>query len=69
MMIRLGSSPRTRARLGYILTTDPSDAGSTGIFSRRTNRLLEVRTHQRASWISTPSGVTTGRVGGAGARG
>eukprot|EP00959_Pyramimonas_sp_CCMP1952_P100062 2092454-Pyramimonas_sp.AAC.1 len=32
---------------GYILTTDQSDAGSAGIFSRRTNQTQEARVYSR----------------------
>eukprot|EP00976_Prorocentrum_cordatum_P025582 520024-Prorocentrum_minimum.AAC.1 len=35
--------PIRRRKRGQILTTDQSDAGSTGIFSRRTNRTQEAR--------------------------
>eukprot|EP00976_Prorocentrum_cordatum_P055947 1128799-Prorocentrum_minimum.AAC.1 len=38
----LSPSPKIRRRKrGYILTTYPSDAGSAGIFSRRTHRTQE----------------------------
>eukprot|EP00959_Pyramimonas_sp_CCMP1952_P195094 4079669-Pyramimonas_sp.AAC.1 len=41
-----GPSPTRRqdqpCQIGYILTTDQSDAGSAGIFSRRPNQMPEV---------------------------
>eukprot|EP00976_Prorocentrum_cordatum_P077345 1182651-Prorocentrum_minimum.AAC.1 len=40
--------PIGRRKHGYILTTDQSDAGSTGTFSRRINRTQEVR------WRTSP---------------
>eukprot|EP00959_Pyramimonas_sp_CCMP1952_P297354 6220646-Pyramimonas_sp.AAC.5 len=33
----------SRGKRGYILTADQSDAGSVGIFSRRTNQTQEAR--------------------------
>eukprot|EP00959_Pyramimonas_sp_CCMP1952_P008529 178339-Pyramimonas_sp.AAC.1 len=32
-------------RRGYILTTDPSDGGGAGIFSRRTHQMEEARVY------------------------
>eukprot|EP00976_Prorocentrum_cordatum_P062787 1176855-Prorocentrum_minimum.AAC.3 len=37
--------PIGRRKRGYILTTDQSDAGGAGIFSRRTNQTHEVRVY------------------------
>eukprot|EP00959_Pyramimonas_sp_CCMP1952_P424736 8896329-Pyramimonas_sp.AAC.1 len=39
--------PIRRRKRGYILTTDQSDAGDAGIFSRRTNRTQEARAYSR----------------------
>eukprot|EP00976_Prorocentrum_cordatum_P011831 238320-Prorocentrum_minimum.AAC.1 len=39
------SRPIRRRKCGYILTTDQSDAGSAGIFLRRTNQTQEVRVY------------------------
>eukprot|EP00976_Prorocentrum_cordatum_P007598 151764-Prorocentrum_minimum.AAC.1 len=39
--------PLGRRKRGYILTADHSDAGSAGIFSRRTNRTQEVRVYSK----------------------
>eukprot|EP00959_Pyramimonas_sp_CCMP1952_P162160 3390432-Pyramimonas_sp.AAC.1 len=40
-----GPIGRSREVRAYCLTTDQSDAGSAGIFSRRTNRTQEVRAY------------------------
>eukprot|EP00976_Prorocentrum_cordatum_P090858 1188282-Prorocentrum_minimum.AAC.1 len=39
------NGPIRRSKRGYILTTDQSDAGSAGIFSRRTNQTQEARVY------------------------
>eukprot|EP00976_Prorocentrum_cordatum_P118099 1196411-Prorocentrum_minimum.AAC.4 len=43
--------PIRRRRRGYILTTDQSDAGGAGIFSRRTNQTQEARVYSHGGPI------------------
>eukprot|EP00959_Pyramimonas_sp_CCMP1952_P304518 6373178-Pyramimonas_sp.AAC.1 len=47
--------PIRRRRRRYILTTDQSDAGSAGIFSRRTNQSTAVVCFERSTCASNPT--------------
>eukprot|EP00976_Prorocentrum_cordatum_P112406 1195525-Prorocentrum_minimum.AAC.9 len=54
--------PIGRRKRGYILTTDQSDAGSTVIFSQRTNRTQEAQVYSHDGPISGPIAHLVGVV-------
>eukprot|EP00976_Prorocentrum_cordatum_P062779 1176847-Prorocentrum_minimum.AAC.5 len=55
--------PIRRRKRGYILTADQSDAGSAGIFSRRTNQTQEAWVYSHDGPICTPAHNRDGLTG------